>query len=58
MIGYFLIRTGDRGRILTALVESGPTLDVLTLTEVGAGVGGVLTAADTQGVELKVVDGY
>ena len=39
-----------RGRILTALVESVPTLDVLTLTEVRAGGVGVLTAADTQGV--------
>ena len=45
--------------ILTALVESVPTVDIPALTEVGAGRGGgVVTAADTQRVQLKVVDGY
>ena len=44
--------------ILTALVESVPTVDVSALTEVGDGGGGVVTAADTQRVQLKVVDGY
>ena len=44
---------------LTALVKSVPAVDVLALAEVGAvGGGGVIAAADTQGVQLQVVDGY
>ena len=45
------------GRILTALAESVPTVDVPALTEVWAAGGGVVTAADTQRVQLEVVDG-
>ena len=44
---------------LTALVESVPAVDVPALAEIGAaGCCGVVAAADTEGVQLQVVDGY